>query len=75
MRDKDFDTGGSWSIAFFTTSVCSFIFIFFLKLIDNRFPRFFLWIGFASFVLGCFSLLKTILFQKKIEVAESEGEA
>jgi hypothetical protein len=59
MRDKDFDTGDPWPIAFFTTSVCFFMFISFLKFIDDSFPRFFLWIGIVSLVLGCLSLVRS----------------
>jgi hypothetical protein len=59
MRDKDFDTGDSWPMAFFTTSVCFFAFIVFLRFIDDSFPRFFLWVGIASLVLGCLSLVKS----------------
>jgi hypothetical protein len=66
MQDKDLDTGDSWSIAFFTTSVCFFTFIFFLRIIDNSFPHFFLWIGIASLFLGCLSLVNSIWLKRKI---------
>jgi len=58
MRDKNLDTGDSWPIAFFTTGICFFIFISFLKIIDNSFPRYFLWIGISSLLSGFFSLVK-----------------
>jgi len=66
MRDKDLDTGDSWSVAFFTTSVCFFSFILFLRFIENSFPHFFLWIGIACLLLGCLALVKSIWFNGKI---------
>ena len=65
MDDKDFDTEGPWPIAFITTGISCFIFIFFLRLIDNRFPRIFLWIGASSLLLGCLWLITSILIKKK----------
>ena len=59
MRDKDLDTGNSWPLAFFTTSICFFVFVVFLKFIDDRFPVFFLRTAIACFILGCLSLLKS----------------
>jgi len=65
MDDKDFDTRDSWPIAFIITGICGFIFIFFLRLIDNTFPRIFLWIAISSLLLGCFSLITSIWFKKE----------
>jgi ABC-type multidrug transport system permease subunit len=70
MDNKDFDTGDSWPIAFITTGICGFIFIFFLRMIDNSFPRIFLWIAISSLLLGCFSLITSIWFKKKESASE-----
>ena len=70
MDDKDFDTESPWPIAFITTGISCFIFIFFLRLIDNRFPRMFLWIGSSSLLLGCLCLITSILIKKKKSASE-----
>jgi len=72
MRDNDFDNRDSWSIAFFVTSVCFFIFIFFLRFIDNSSPRFFLAICITSFLCGCLSLVESIWLRTKSHLPDSD---
>jgi ABC-type multidrug transport system permease subunit len=39
-------------------------------MIDNSFPRIFLWIAICSLLLGCFSLIMSIWFKKKESASE-----
>jgi hypothetical protein len=54
----------SWPGLFIVTSICSFIFSFFLKLIDGVHTSLFIKIGFITLILACFSLLAKLLKRK-----------
>ena len=54
----------SWSGLFIVTSICSFLFSLFLKLIDGEHISLFIKIGFASLFLASLSLVNNLLKQK-----------
>lgn len=55
----------SWSGLFFVTSICSFLFSLFLKLIDGTHISLFVKIGCITLVLAVFSVVNDILKQKE----------
>jgi hypothetical protein len=51
----------SWAGLFFVTSFCFFAFSALLELLDNAYPRIFIWIGGISLFLGLLNIASTFL--------------
>lgn len=72
MRDKDLEPTFPWTLLFFITGLCYFVFAGILKLLNTTLPVVFFWIGIVSVSLGCISAVGSLVLKLKMPAKREE---